>query len=72
MDYQKIYNAIIEKARLRNELDIYFEKHHIIPKSLGGEDTEENLVKLTFKEHFICHRLLTKIYPKENKMHYAF
>lgn len=72
MNYQKIYDAIIEKAKLRDEIECYYEKHHIIPKSLGGLDSIENLVKLTFKEHFVCHRLLTKIYPKENKMHYAF
>ena len=72
MNYEKVYNAIIEKAKLREEIKAYYEKHHIIPKSLGGVDAEENLVELTFKEHFICHRLLTKIYPKENKMHYAF
>ncbi len=72
MNYQKIYNKIIEKARFRNEIDGYYEKHHILPKSLGGLDTDENLVKLTFREHFLCHRLLTRIYPNEVKMHYAF
>lgn len=72
MNYQKIYDAIIAKAKLRDYLECYYEIHHIFPKSMGGVDLEENLVKLTFKEHFICHRLLTKIYPKENKMHYAF
>lgn len=72
MNYQKIYDSIIEKARLRDEIDGYYEKHHILPKSLGGLDSEENLVKLTYREHFLCHRLLTKIFPNENKMHYAF
>lgn len=72
MNYQKIYNAIIEKAKGRLDLEEYFEKHHIIPKSLGGTDEETNLVKLTFREHYLCHRLLTKIYPEEQKMHYAF
>lgn len=72
MNYQKIYNAIIEKAKRRLDLEEYFEKHHIIPKSLGGTDEETNLVKLSFREHYLCHRLLTKIYPEEQKMHYAF
>jgi 5-methylcytosine-specific restriction endonuclease McrA len=72
MNYQKIYDAIIEKARLRDKFEGYYEKHHIIPRSLGGLDTQENLVKLIFKEHFICHRLLTRIYSNEVKMHYAF
>lgn len=36
--------------------------HHILPRSLGGLDTEENLVLLTFREHFLAHYLLYKIY----------
>jgi hypothetical protein len=39
------------------------EKHHIIPKSEGGDDTYDNLVYLTPKEHFIAHKLLYKIEP---------
>lgn len=60
--YWKWYWSIIENAQQRLiDEDIYLEKHHIIPKSLGGEDSEENLVMLTAKEHFTCHHLLTKI-----------
>ena len=39
----------------------YTERHHIIPKSLGGGNNKENLVNLTAREHFICHWLLTKM-----------
>lgn len=39
----------------------YIEDHHIIPKSLGGEDRIANKVWLTAAEHFICHRLLTQM-----------
>lgn len=70
MNHQKIYNQIIERAKIRN-LESYGEKHHIIPKCLGGLNNKENIVKLTAKEHFICHRLLTEIYPKEPKLHFA-
>jgi hypothetical protein len=41
----------------------YSEKHHIIPKSLGGSDAPENIVRLSAREHYICHLLLTKIHP---------
>ena len=75
MNYKKLYNTIIEN-RKQNELEGYTENHHIIPRSLGGTDTEENLVKLTAREHFICHYLLAKVYPKESfewhKMNHAF
>lgn len=78
MEYKSLYNKIIENAQkdLANRHDGYYEKHHIIPKSLGGNNDENNLVKLTPREHFICHWLLVKMYRKgseeRNKMLYAF
>ena len=42
--------------------DTYTEKHHIIPRSLGGSNDIDNLVRLTAKQHFICHKLLTKMF----------
>lgn len=39
----------------------YIEKHHILPKSLGGSNEKANIVKLTAREHFICHRLLARM-----------
>jgi len=70
MDYQRIYNQIIERAKTR-QLDGYKEKHHIIPKCIGGLDVKKNIVELTAREHFICHMLLCEIYPKENKLKHA-
>jgi hypothetical protein len=58
--YTKWYNSIICKAKSRN-INSYTEKHHIIPVSLGGTNEPSNLVKLTPREHFICHLLLTKM-----------
>lgn len=74
--YTYIYYKIINKAKLqnRNKKQNYFEKHHIIPTSIGGENNKDNTVLLTFKEHYICHRLLCKmLIDKEhiNKMKYA-
>ena len=57
--YEIWYNQITDNAKDR-VLDTYTESHHIIPVSLGGEDTADNLVNLTAREHFICHWLLTK------------
>ena len=58
--YTRIYNNIIERAKSRT-LSGYTETHHIIPRSLGGSNKADNLVPLTAREHFICHRLLTKM-----------
>lgn len=71
MQYEKIYNQIIERAKNRTLMD-YGEKHHILPRCLGGDNSKENLVKLTFREHFLCHWLLCKMHPKNSKIFYAF
>jgi len=70
MEYKKIYDQIIEKAKNRS-LEGYKEQHHILPKSLGGDNSSDNLVYLTAKEHFLCHRLLCEIYPNNPKLLYA-
>ena len=64
--YTTCYYQIIERAKNRILHSSYFERHHIIPKSMGGSDKPDNIVKLTAKEHFICHRLLTKMTEGEN------
>lgn len=74
MDYKKIYNQIIEKAKSEERIkssNLYYESHHIIPKCIGGDDSENNLVLLTAKEHFVCHKLLILIYPNQTKLVYA-
>lgn len=62
--YTKWYFEIIinaqNKKRIKNAND-YFEKHHIIPKCMGGTNDITNLVLLTAREHFICHLLLCKM-----------
>lgn len=69
MDYARIYDAIIKKrvmAEVRG--GAYMEKHHIWPRSLSGDNSPENLVRLTAKEHYIVHHLLTKIFSESKEM----
>ena len=66
MDYQKIYNQIINRAKTR-QLEGYVERHHIIPKCMGGID-KDNIVRLTAREHFLCHLLLCEIYPDNTNL----
>jgi hypothetical protein len=61
MNYSNIYTKIIEHRR-NNAPTGYYETHHILPRCLGGANSKDNLVKLTAKEHFICHLLLTKMH----------
>jgi len=58
--YTQWYNAIIESAKIRN-IHGYVEKHHIVPKSMAGSNSKDNIVALTAREHFLCHWLLTKM-----------
>lgn len=66
MDYLKIYKSFIDD-RLQKQGNLvksnsYFEKHHILPKSLGGKDIKSNIVCLSPEDHFFAHILLAKIY----------
>lgn len=70
MDYRKIYNSLIERAKNR-KLNTYKEKHHIIPKCMGGSNTKENLVELTAREHYMAHLLLVKMHPDNDKLKIA-
>lgn len=64
--YKIIYNTTSDRSG-------YTEKHHIIPRSLGGTDDISNLAVLNAREHFICHWLLTKMVdgPPKYKMVHA-
>lgn len=61
MNYKRIYNELVER-RKTSPYNGYTENHHIIPRCMGGTDTEENIVALSAREHFIAHQLLYKIY----------
>lgn len=69
MNYEKIYNALVDKAKVRgldkSQHEGYFEIHHILPVSLGGGNEKENLVMFTGREHFIAHMLLWKGFPED-------
>jgi hypothetical protein len=61
--YQNWYDQITKRGQNR-ETKMGHEKHHIVPKSLGGSNQKSNLTHLTPREHFICHWLLVKIYAE--------
>jgi hypothetical protein len=71
MDYKKHYDDLILRAKSRALIEGYSEKHHIIPKCMGGDNSEDNLVILRPEEHYVAHQLLVKIYPNEYKLVYA-
>ena len=70
MNYLKIYNDIVGRGKNR-VLEGYKERHHIVPRCLGGTDDESNLVELTPEEHFVAHQLLVKLHPTNSKLIFA-
>lgn len=52
------YANLIKRALIREELNGYSEKHHILPFSMGGPNEKANYVKLTSREHFLAHLML--------------
>lgn len=62
MNYRKIYDSLVAKARWRETTGIV-ERHHILPRCLGGGNEASNIVRLYPREHYLAHVLLTKIYP---------
>ena len=72
-EYNKYFKWYINLINRNQEIDGYVEVHHIIPKSLGGSDNADNLIRLTAREHFIAHLLLAKCTKgtAKSKMSYA-
>lgn len=70
MDYRRHYELLVVRARDR-EIDCFVERHHVIPKCMGGTDGTDNLVRLTPEEHYVAHQLLVKIHPENKKLVYA-
>ena len=65
--YARRYFAIIEKAKTVS-FDGYVEEHHVVPKSLGGNNKSANLVDMPAKWHFVCHLLLVKAVREEHRI----
>jgi hypothetical protein len=63
MNYKRIYAEFIKDRRDKQEsiLD-YCEKHHVTPRSLGGSDEKENIVRLVARDHYFAHCCLAKIH----------
>lgn len=66
--YTSCYYRIVSRGKSRLlDKATYVERHHIIPKSLGGSNDPNNLVRLTAREHAICHLLLVKMTEGKDK-----
>ena len=57
--YKGWYDQIMDRAKDR-VIDGYSERHHIVPRTLGGSNDKSNIVRLTYREHFLAHWCLVK------------
>ena len=59
--YKDWYDNLIQKAQARGIVNGYKENHHVIPRCFGGDNSKQNIVQLTAREHYIAHALLWKM-----------
>lgn len=65
MNYENLYVNLLLKHGTEDKPTGYSERHHIISKALGGDDSKENLVYLSARAHLVAHWLLFKIHGNE-------
>lgn|SRR3990167_2095974 len=70
MNYAHHYKKLIARARDR-VLKGYSERHHVIPKCMGGGNESWNLVELTAEEHYVAHQLLCRMHPTNSLLIYG-
>jgi hypothetical protein len=71
MNYLKHYDLLINRAKSRVKPSGYCERHHVVPRCMGGDNSVENLVWLTASEHYVAHQLLVKMHPGNRKLIFA-
>lgn len=75
MDWSKIYSDLMSSRQAMARVKVVgdgLERHHILPKCMGGSKDKANLVLLTYREHFIAHWLLVKMTEGKIKAKMSF
>jgi hypothetical protein len=63
VNYALHYYRLMDRARSRQVPSGYVERHHEMPRCLGGSDEKDNRVMLTAAEHYVSHLLLVRMHP---------
>ena len=72
MSYKEFIDNILTTRGRFACRDKYKERHHIIPKCMGGTNDKDNLIDLYAREHFEAHRLLALENPEVQGLTYAW
>ena len=72
INWKDIYNHLIEKNKHIDLTEgVYYERHHIVPRYMGINNSNENLVYLSFREHILAHYILWRLHGNvEDKIAY--
>lgn len=70
--YEEFIQNILDTRGRFSCGDEYHERHHIIPKCMGGTNDKDNLIDLYAREHFEAHRLLALENLENEKLIYAW
>lgn len=70
--YEEFIQNILDTRGRFNCGDEYHERHHILPKCMGGHNEKENLIDLYAREHFEAHRLLALQNPENESLVYTW
>lgn len=73
MNYEKHYIALLEVYGIESKPAAgYHERHHMLPKCMGGKDVYDNLIYLTARQHLLAHWLLMKAFPEVKGLKVAY
>lgn len=71
MKYADFIQNILD-TRGRFNCNGYKERHHIVPKCMGGTNNDDNLIDLYAQEHFLAHKMLATENQDNYKLSHAF
>ena len=72
MNYQQIYQKLMKRGKEKRIFITKYgrlERHHVIPKHVGGTNDACNITTLHHEEHILAHHLLWKIYGAAHYFH---
>lgn len=73
LEYYEHYCGLITKhGKVSKPVLGYHERHHVLPKCMGGKDEYSNLIYLDARCHLLAHWLLMKAFPDEKGLKIAY
>ena len=70
MNYLHVYIQLVRQYKARELPKGYTEEHHYFPVSIFGNN--DKTITVTYREHFVLHRLLAKIFEKRYGLSHAY